>query len=222
MTSSSARSRSARSGRLPSANASAASRRFLASRPSTVTTSASSSSRAVLPATSSVFTAVRTIRRVADRSSSRDFIAVVRSDWSRSLSSLMPAILSAPVPPVRVPAGRRVCRRARRLPLPADAGGAALGAACVTWAAAYEVRAFRLRRFEVPVLAPGQRPLRVLHVSDLHLVPTQRRKIEWVRALAGLEPDLVVDTGDNLGAPGRRAGGPGRPRAAARSARAPS
>ena len=50
----------------------------------------------------------------------------------------------------------------------------------------------------VPVLAPGQRPLRVLHVSDLHLVPTQRRKIEWVRALAGLEPDLVVDTGDNL------------------------
>jgi predicted MPP superfamily phosphohydrolase len=69
----------------------------------------------------------------------------------------------------------------------------------VTWAAAYEVRAFRLRRFEVPVLAPGQRPLRVLQISDLHLVPTQRRKIEWVRALAGLEPDLVIDTGDNLG-----------------------
>jgi predicted MPP superfamily phosphohydrolase len=69
----------------------------------------------------------------------------------------------------------------------------------VTWAAAYEVRAFRLRRFQVPVLAPGQRPLRVLHLSDLHLVPTQRRKIEWVRALAGLEPDLVIDTGDNLG-----------------------
>jgi predicted MPP superfamily phosphohydrolase len=90
-------------------------------------------------------------------------------------------------------------RRRAALPLSTLGGTVALGAACVTWAAAYEVRAFRLRRFEVPVLAPGQRPLRVLQVSDLHLVPTQRRKIEWVRALAGLEPDLVIDTGDNLG-----------------------
>jgi uncharacterized protein len=40
--------------------------------------------------------------------------------------------------------------------------------------------------------------VRVLHVSDLHLVPAQRRKIEWVRSLADLEPDLVVDTGDNM------------------------
>jgi len=90
-------------------------------------------------------------------------------------------------------------RRRAALPLSTLGGTIALGAACVTWAAAYEVRAFRLRRFEVPVLAPGQRRLRVLHLSDLHLVPTQRRKIEWVRALAGLEPDLVIDTGDNLG-----------------------
>src|SRR3954469_4093025 len=188
MTSPSARSRSARSGRPPESNASAASRRFLPSRVRTVTISASSSSRAVLPATSSVFTAVRTIRRVADRSSSRDFIAVVRSDWSRSLSSLMP--------PSCQDGG---VRRRAALPLSTLGGTIALGAGCVTWAAAYEVRAFRLRRFEVPVLAPGQRPLRVLQVSDLHLVPTQRRKIEWVRALAGLEPDLVIDTGDNLG-----------------------
>jgi predicted MPP superfamily phosphohydrolase len=50
----------------------------------------------------------------------------------------------------------------------------------------------------VPVLAPGARPLRVLHVSDLHLTPGQKAKREWVRSLAGLEPDLVVDTGDNL------------------------
>jgi predicted MPP superfamily phosphohydrolase len=41
----------------------------------------------------------------------------------------------------------------------------------------------------------------VLHVSDLHLTPTQRRKIEWVRSLAALEPDLVVDTGDNFAHP---------------------
>ncbi|GAA1994324.1 metallophosphoesterase [Isoptericola halotolerans] len=38
----------------------------------------------------------------------------------------------------------------------------------------------------------------MLHVSDLHLTPTQHRKIAWVRSLADLEPDLVIDTGDNL------------------------
>ena len=42
------------------------------------------------------------------------------------------------------------------------------------------------------------RSLRVLHLSDLHLTPWQRREREWVRGLAALEPDLVVDTGDNL------------------------
>ncbi len=61
-----------------------------------------------------------------------------------------------------------------------------------------ETKLFTLREATVPVLPPGSRDLRVLHVSDLHLVPTQRRKIEWVRSLAELEPDLVVDTGDNL------------------------
>ena len=30
---------------------------------------------------------------------------------------------------------------------------------------------FRLRRFDVPVLAPGQRPVRILHISDPHLTP---------------------------------------------------
>ncbi len=79
----------------------------------------------------------------------------------------------------------------------AAAAGAA-GLASLAWAALYEVRAFTLRRVEVPVLKPGARPLRVLHISDLHMTPDQRAKREWVRSLAGLEPDLVIDTGDNL------------------------
>jgi uncharacterized protein len=79
-------------------------------------------------------------------------------------------------------------------------GVAALGAAGVAYAGLVERHWYALRRFTVPVLARGTRPLRVLQVSDLHLVPTQRRKIEWVRALAALEPDLVLDTGDNLAA----------------------
>ena len=76
--------------------------------------------------------------------------------------------------------------------------GAATGAACLAYAAGYEVRAYRLRRVTVPVFQPGQRPLRVLHISDLHMTPPQKGKQEWVRRLAALEPDLVIDTGDNL------------------------
>jgi predicted MPP superfamily phosphohydrolase len=80
------------------------------------------------------------------------------------------------------------------------AGVAALGAVGVGYASVVERNWFALRRFTVPVLAPGSRPLRVLQVSDLHLVPRQRRRIEWVRGLAALSPDLVVNTGDNLAA----------------------
>ena len=50
----------------------------------------------------------------------------------------------------------------------------------------------------MPLLPAGHRSLRVLHLSDLHLTPRQHRKREWVSSLAGLRPDLVVDTGDNL------------------------
>ncbi|TWD81014.1 putative MPP superfamily phosphohydrolase [Kribbella amoyensis] len=77
----------------------------------------------------------------------------------------------------------------------------AVGAACVGYAAAIEVRWFTLRRFTVPVLPPGADPLKVLHLSDLHLMPTQERKIRWVNELAALEPDLIVNTGDNIANP---------------------
>jgi uncharacterized protein len=75
---------------------------------------------------------------------------------------------------------------------------AVTGAVGLGYAAGVEVRWFTLRRVMVPVLPPGRRPVRILHVSDLHLTPTQHRKQEWVRGLASLRPDLVVDTGDNL------------------------
>lgn len=80
------------------------------------------------------------------------------------------------------------------------AGLAALGAAGLAYAHV-ETKLFTLRRASVPVLAPGQPDLRVLHVSDLHLTPGQQRKIAWVRSLAELEPHLVVDTGDNMAHP---------------------
>ena len=45
------------------------------------------------------------------------------------------------------------------------------------------------------------RPLRVLQVSDIHMVSGQRKKQRWLRSLAGLRPDFVINTGDNLSDP---------------------
>jgi predicted MPP superfamily phosphohydrolase len=74
----------------------------------------------------------------------------------------------------------------------------AAGAATVAYGSLIERNAFVLRHFDVPVLDPGTAPLRVLHVSDLHITAGQHRKHEWVRELARLQPDLVVNTGDTL------------------------
>jgi predicted MPP superfamily phosphohydrolase len=74
----------------------------------------------------------------------------------------------------------------------------AAAAAGLAYASVYEVRAFTLRRVTVPVLATGSAPLRVLHLSDTHMTPNQHRKQHWLRGLADLAPDLVVNTGDNL------------------------
>lgn len=78
------------------------------------------------------------------------------------------------------------------------AAGALVAGAATTAYAAWEARHYVLRERTLPVLPPGARPLRVLHLTDLHMTPGQRAKQEWLAGLAGLRPDLVVDTGDNL------------------------
>jgi predicted MPP superfamily phosphohydrolase len=83
--------------------------------------------------------------------------------------------------------------------LPARLAAAAVAAGAAGLGYAYaESQWFALRHTSVPVLPPGSRPLRVLHISDLHLTPKQQRKHDWLRRLAVLDPDLVVSTGDNL------------------------
>lgn len=77
----------------------------------------------------------------------------------------------------------------------------ALGAACVGYATVVEPRAFRLRRVTVPVLPSGARPIRLLQISDVHMVSGQRKKQRWLQSLAGLRPDFVINTGDNLSDP---------------------
>ncbi|MET8153594.1 metallophosphoesterase [Actinoplanes sp. NPDC049668] len=81
------------------------------------------------------------------------------------------------------------------------AGLTAVGGATLAYASLVERNMFTLRRFDVPVLEPDAEPLRILHISDLHMMPDQRRKQDWVAALRGTDPDLVITTGDNMAAP---------------------
>ncbi len=80
-------------------------------------------------------------------------------------------------------------------------GALGVGAACVAYGIGIERTAFQVRRFSAAVLPPGSEPLRLLHVSDIHLLPRQTRKRDFLRGLAGLQPDLVVTTGDNIASP---------------------
>ncbi|MDW4571533.1 metallophosphoesterase [Microbacterium sp. M3] len=75
----------------------------------------------------------------------------------------------------------------------------AVGAAASVWGIAIERYLFTVRFHEVPVLPAGATPLRVLHLSDAHMAPWQHRKQQWIAALAELQPDLIVNTGDNMG-----------------------
>src|SRR4051794_26906325 len=77
-------------------------------------------------------------------------------------------------------------------------GAGTVAGAVLTAYAAWEARQYTLRRVEVPLLPSGARPVRVLHLSDIHMTPGQRRKQDWLSGLATLRPDLVIDTGDNL------------------------
>lgn len=84
-------------------------------------------------------------------------------------------------------------------PLAKAAGGLlAAGALGLGYAAGVEVRNFTVRYVDLPLLPSGRRPLRVLHLSDLHLTPNQDRKLRWLSSLSALAPDLVVNTGDNI------------------------
>jgi uncharacterized protein len=77
-------------------------------------------------------------------------------------------------------------------------GVGGVGVGCLAYAGLYEVNAFRLRRVTVPVLPSGALPIRVLHVSDVHMTPSARARQRWLSSLRALEPDLVINTGDNL------------------------
>ncbi len=78
---------------------------------------------------------------------------------------------------------------------------AGAGAACVGYGILIERDWYRLRRERVEALAPGQPPLTVLHLSDLHMTTADTRRMAFLERLAAEPVDLVVLTGDMLGEP---------------------
>jgi len=72
---------------------------------------------------------------------------------------------------------------------------------CIAYGALIERNWFTIREETVPILPPGSEPFTVLHLSDIHMAPGQHKKTAWLRGLADLKPDLVVNTGDNLSHP---------------------
>lgn len=75
----------------------------------------------------------------------------------------------------------------------------AVGAAAAVWGIGIERYLFTVREATAPSLPSGSAPLRILHISDAHMAPWQHRKQDWLASLAELKPDLIVNTGDNLG-----------------------
>lgn len=76
---------------------------------------------------------------------------------------------------------------------------AAIGVGVFAYASLIERNVFTVRNESIDALEPGSPSIRVLHLSDIHLAPWQKRKVKWIRSLVSLRPDLIIVTGDSLG-----------------------
>ena len=75
----------------------------------------------------------------------------------------------------------------------------AVGAGAAVWGIGIERHLYTVRRHTLRLLPPGAEPIRILHLSDAHMAPWQHRKQRWIASLAAERPDVIVNTGDNLG-----------------------
>lgn len=78
------------------------------------------------------------------------------------------------------------------------AAGFVAAAAAHVWARHIEIHLFEVREFELRILPEGSGPVRILHMSDAHMLPEQKKKRAFLRHLAALKPDLIINTGDNV------------------------
>lgn len=79
------------------------------------------------------------------------------------------------------------------------------GVAVLAYASLIERSWFVLRTETVPCLPAGARPIRILHVSDLHYRRSLSRMRRFLGRLSDVHPDLIVGTGDFLGEQGAAA-----------------
>jgi len=77
-----------------------------------------------------------------------------------------------------------------------------LGSAFVAYGTLVEPFRLRVTRLEIacPALANPGTPLRLVHLSDIHVERTTRRERDLPSLVARLEPDLIAVTGDYLNA----------------------
>lgn len=80
----------------------------------------------------------------------------------------------------------------------AGAAGFLAAAGAHVWARHIEINLFEVREVDLPILPAGSNQVRVLHMSDAHMLPEQKKKRDFLRFLASLKPDLVINTGDNV------------------------
>ncbi len=62
-------------------------------------------------------------------------------------------------------------------------------------------RNFQLRTLRIDLGL--EKPIRVLHISDLHFRAGQQKKVRFLKKISSMNPDLVINTGDNLGGVGQ-------------------
>jgi predicted MPP superfamily phosphohydrolase len=73
----------------------------------------------------------------------------------------------------------------------------AVPVAVFLYAVFIERLSFKIRK--VKIKAEIENPISILHISDLHFRSGQRKKAKFLKSLGKLNPDLVINTGDNLG-----------------------
>jgi predicted MPP superfamily phosphohydrolase len=75
----------------------------------------------------------------------------------------------------------------------------AAGALCVLYGVFIERRWFRLMRYRLNILPAGTDPLTILHLSDLHYLPRDKKMASFIASIP--QADVTVITGDLLGGP---------------------
>jgi hypothetical protein len=100
---------------------------------------------------------------------------------------------------------RRGVRRGRRMwwARTVVAGLAVLGVACFLYARFIEPTWLDVTHTQIATakLAAGARPIRIVHISDVHSDPEVRLEERLPDVIAAEHPDLIVFTGDSLNTP---------------------